>query len=125
MLVWDACPHSQQLVHEPRGTASYASFGRTGDYQATPVEDGGLIRLKLSGKFAGAEAVVRATGEFNATNATAALATAAAMGVTFDPRVLAEFPGVRRRQTVLSAGDGPTVLEDYAHHPAEIGRAHV
>src|SRR5208283_3380599 len=32
---------------------------------------------------------------------------------------LAGYSGIRRRQAVLSA-DGPTVVEDYAHHPTEI-----
>src|SRR5476649_2056920 len=42
------------------------------------------------------------------------------MGVVLTPRLLAGFAGVRRRQDVLYAADGLTVIEDYAHHPAEI-----
>jgi len=69
---------------------------------------------------AGFDVVVRASGDFNAANATAALAAAQVMGVSLAPRLLAEYPGVRRRQSVLYAAKGITVLEDYAHHPAEI-----
>jgi UDP-N-acetylmuramate--alanine ligase len=34
--------------------------------------------------------------------------------------MLADYPGVRRRQSVLHSAAGLTVIEDYAHHPAEI-----
>ncbi|EIQ00076.1 UDP-N-acetylenolpyruvoylglucosamine reductase [Opitutaceae bacterium TAV1] len=63
----------------------------------------------------------RIAGAFNRRNAAAALAAAACMGVPAPtPDLLAAFPGVRRRQTVLLAADELTVIEDYAHHPAEI-----
>ena len=42
------------------------------------------------------------------------------MGVSVHSAQLNDFPGVRRRQAVLLARDGVTVIEDYAHHPAEI-----
>ena len=61
-----------------------------------------------------------ARGKFNLTNATAALAAAQMMGATLGMETLAKFPGVHRRQAVLLAEDGLTVIEDYAHHPAEI-----
>src|SRR5581483_6516354 len=59
-------------------------------------------------------------GEFNAANATAALAAAQLMGIAPAARALADFAGVRRRQSVLSTAAGITVIEDYAHHPTEI-----
>jgi UDP-N-acetylenolpyruvoylglucosamine reductase len=77
------------------------------------------MRLKLSGRFTHGHAVVRARGEFNVSNATAALAAAQLMGVEADTAALAEYAAVRRRQSVLHAND-ITVIEDYAHHPAEI-----
>jgi UDP-N-acetylenolpyruvoylglucosamine reductase len=78
------------------------------------------LRLQLGGAFAVGEAVVRARGPFNAANATAALAAAQLMGTQLTPDLLASYPGVLRRQSVLHAADGLTVIEDYAHHPAEI-----
>ena len=63
---------------------------------------------------------VGTTGDFNASNATAALAAACLMGVEPTRSLLADFPGVRRRQAVLLEEGGITVVEDYAHHPAEI-----
>jgi len=64
--------------------------------------------------------LVAAAGAFNAANATAALAAAQLMGVAPTRAALAAYPGVRRRQAVLGAEGGYLVLEDYAHHPAEI-----
>ena len=63
---------------------------------------------------------MRARGDFNAMNATAALAASQLMGVALGPDSLQRYPGVRRRQSLLFSGGGVEVLEDYAHHPAEI-----
>lgn len=106
----------------PDGSPSHVSFGVTGDYRG---EIGGGLsgasELVLGGRFPFTAATVRAVGEFNALNATAALAAAHVVGVGgLSGQVLAHFPGVRRRQAVLHAATGLTVIEDYAHHPAEI-----
>jgi len=78
-----------------------------------------MMTIRLGGLFSPAECAVRASGEFNASNAAAALAAAQLMGVPPDGQALAAYAGVRRRQGVLFSG-GPVVIEDYAHHPAEI-----
>jgi UDP-N-acetylmuramate--alanine ligase len=138
VLISDACALSQRLAAEvaadlraadavpaaSRSTTtrrSAATFGRSGDFSGIISEEKGEhMTLRLGGKFSIPEAVVRARGEFNASNATAALAAAQLMGVALAPRLLADYAGVRRRQAVLHAADGLTVIEDYAHHPAEI-----
>jgi UDP-N-acetylenolpyruvoylglucosamine reductase len=76
--------------------------------------------LALAGGFPALEVLVRAAGAFNAHNATAALAAAHLMGAPLSAELLADYPGVRRRQSVLRATDQLTLIEDYAHHPAEI-----
>lgn len=98
------------------------TFGAGGDFALEGAEsDGGGLTLKLGGRFQETrEARVRAWGDFNAHNAVAAGAAAALMGVTWTRDLLADFSGVRRRQAVLPADAGVTVVEDYAHHPAEI-----
>jgi UDP-N-acetylmuramate-alanine ligase len=102
------------------GTRS-ATFGRNGDFPGeVEKEEEGRMVLRLGGRFAVGRAVVRAKGEFNATNAIAALAAAQVMGVNSPEDLLADFGGVRRRQTVLWEAEGIRVIEDYAHHPAEI-----
>jgi UDP-N-acetylmuramate--alanine ligase len=98
------------------------TFGLTGDYcgEVSAAIPGGN-ELVLGGRFPFTAATVRAMGEFNALNAIAALAVAQVIGVGgLSGRELADYPGVRRRQAVLHASDGLTVIEDYAHHPAEI-----
>jgi len=120
VLLNDACALSAHLTAANRAT-QFATFGRTGDFRANlEKEQGNELWLALNGKFSIAQARVRAQGEFNASNATAALAALQLMGAAIDPQTLANYPGVRRRQTVLHATADHTVLEDYAHHPAEI-----
>ena len=97
------------------------TFGRTGTYAASiAAEKDGVMTLLLGGKFSKTEITVSASGEFNASNATAALAAAKLMGVEPSRGSLSRYPGVRRRQAVLLHEGGITAIEDYAHHPAEI-----
>ena len=42
------------------------------------------------------------------------------MGANLAPALLADYPGVRGRQSMLPGTGSLTVIEDYAHHPAEI-----
>jgi len=96
------------------------TFGQNGDFSFSIVEEkGDSLALRLGGRFRVPTAAVRARGEFNAANACAALATAELMGAALRSDVLAAYPAVKRRQSVLRAGEY-TVLEDYAHHPTEI-----
>ena len=100
------------------------SFGRGGSYTLVSSAPAGPARLelRLDGRFAPvlSSAGVRAFGDFNALNATAALAAAHLLGAAPRPDLLARYPGVRRRQAVIAAGAAFTVIEDYAHHPSEI-----
>lgn len=98
------------------------TFGAAGDFHGERVAaTGGGMDLALGGQFAFPSARVRALGEFNGLNAIAALAAAQVIGAGgLDGSALADYPGVRRRQAVLHAARGLTVIEDYAHHPAEI-----
>ena len=120
VFISDACTLSARIVARGGLAAPAFTFGRTGDFQSdllgypTP----GLA-LALGGKFSLKTAVVQAQGEFNAGNAAAALAVAQHLGAKIDAQSLADFPGVRRRQTVLHAS-AIKIYEDYAHHPTEI-----
>lgn len=97
------------------------TWGQTGDFRSEVAgDDGERMTLRLGGKFSLNQAQVRARGEFNATNATAALAAAELIGATLRGDELADYAGVRRRQSMLATAGGVTVIEDYAHHPAEI-----
>ena len=59
---------------------------------------------------------------FNIWNATAAQELSEVLcGVSGTAsEVLAEFPGISRRQELLYAKESLTVIHDYAHHPAEV-----
>ena len=113
------CALSVRAVAGARAEAF--SFGPNGAYRGRLVRETAThLVLGLGGRFPALEAPVRARGAFNAHNATAALAAAHLMGAPLTADLLAEYPGVRRRQTVLHATERLTILEDYAHHPAEI-----
>ncbi len=120
VLVNAACELSARAVTQlPHPSMT---FGLTGDYRGeiASVVPGGSA-LALGGRFAFTTATVRAPGDFNALNALAALAAAQLVGVDeLSGDALATYPGVRRRQAVLHAAADLTVIEDYAHHPAEI-----
>lgn len=125
VLTSAGCAMSARVVKEVQGgehgpQTLFRTFGPPGDFRGESVsEDRAGMLLRLSGEFAPGEARVRAHGDFNASNATAALAVAQVMGVPLGEALLAEYAAVRRRQTILH-DDGFTVVEDYAHHPAEI-----
>ncbi len=121
VLVSDACALSARTTSQHQGSAQVVTFGRSGDYRAQIVsETEGTMKLVLASRFPIQQATVHAQGDFNASNATAALAAAYLMGAKLDENLLAGYPGVRRRQTVLHSIPDLLVIEDYAHHPAEI-----
>lgn len=64
-------------------------------------------------------------GECNLTNALAAIAVADHLELPVERTLaaLAEYRGLKRRFEVLGSVRGVTVVDDYAHHPAEIEAA--
>lgn len=115
VLVSDACALSARIAPTAK------TFGRSGKFSGVITdESAGRMTLRLGGEFMITQATVKAHGDFNAANATAALAAAQLMGATLTSALLNDYPGVRRRQSTLHAAGGLTVIEDYAHHPAEI-----
>ncbi len=61
-------------------------------------------------------------GGFLGMDAALAIAAAAELGIAEEDarRILHSFPGVARRMTLHAASPERTVIEDYAHHPAEL-----
>lgn len=57
---------------------------------------------------------------FIASNTALALAAAREIGASATTEMLAEFPGIRRRQDIIGRSCGVSLLADYAHHPTEI-----
>jgi UDP-N-acetylmuramate--alanine ligase len=94
------------------------------DVCADRIESDGLsmrFRARARGTELG-EATVRMPGLHNVSNALAAIAVGLEFDVEFAriAEALAEFGGVERRFEVRGERDGVTVIDDYAHHPAEI-----
>ena len=115
-----ACALSARLA--ARGfTAKVHRFGFEGEFSVriAGFVDGRQI-LDLSHTYGATRARVRAGGDFNALNAAAALAVCVQLGVPVTPDLLADYPGVKRRQVVLLETEKLQVIEDYAHHPTEI-----
>lgn len=101
---------------------------------------GGWLRTLTYGREAGADVplATRGAGEYdlggrpfrlelpgwhNALNASAALLAVEAVsatGASAAARGLAQFRGVERRLELVGSAGGITVIDDYAHHPAEI-----
>ncbi len=128
VLINAACELSARAAALAPGSSLPAprsfTFGRGGAYSLLASGPAGPARLELSlsGRFLPVlpAATVRAFGDFNALNATAALAAAHLLGADLRADLLAGYAGVRRRQAVLATGAAFTVIEDYAHHPSEI-----
>lgn len=122
-LRWDTCAATKRVFDRAEPNVTQKTFGRNGDFRllnTRPTDSG--ICLSLGGEFKSIEMPVQARGEFNALNATAALAAAQLMGGESIGAGLETFPGVHRRQTQLHKSSSLRVVEDYAHHPTEIGR---
>ncbi len=121
VLGWDGCVLTARLLAELGQQPQGHTFGRTGEFRLHEVVSEGLGQvLKLGGAFPDLAVALPARGEFNALNATAALTALQCMGEVPTAPCLSDYRGVRRRQAVLLARPDLTVIEDYAHHPAEI-----
>ncbi len=87
-----------------------------------PTPQGGIrARVRWWGAPLG-ELELQVPGHHNVRNALAALVVARHCGVEMAQALesLARFPGVARRFEHKGTQDGVTVVDDYAHHPAEI-----
>jgi UDP-N-acetylmuramate--alanine ligase len=69
------------------------------------------------------EVSLNMVGGHNVLNALAACAVAHELGISFQKtaEALGEFAGVQRRFTVRGEARGVLIVDDYGHHPAEIG----
>ncbi|MDX2186301.1 MAG: UDP-N-acetylmuramate dehydrogenase [Opitutaceae bacterium] len=122
VLVSGSCASTAEALIRavlPEGKAQ--TFGPKGRFKlVSKAQTGNGMKLVLGESFTLPEAHVKAEGEFNALNATAALAAAQLAGAHLEPDLLSGYTGVARRQSRLQGPAGYTVIEDYAHHPAEI-----
>ena len=93
---------------------------------STPVAGGTRFDASILGKDGERRTIdgasCRCPGRHNVQNALAAIAVALELGIS-DEAIVAgfeRFEGVKRRFTKVGEVDGAIVIDDYAHHPAEI-----
>jgi UDP-N-acetylmuramate--alanine ligase len=99
-------------------------FSRHADYRAEGVVSEGMTNrftVFARGERLG-EMTLRAPGRHNVSNALAAVAVASELGIPCERirQGLLDYAGVARRFQVRGEAGGITVVDDYAHHPAEV-----
>jgi len=93
----------------------------------TPIGGGSRFKVVIRDRKSGgaheiAEIALPMPGSHNASNATAAIAVAHALGISGEAirNAIATFGGVKRRFTRTGEWNGVTIIDDYGHHPVEI-----
>jgi len=117
-------PRIQKLL--PLLGKRYVTYGLSSqaDFRAVDISvSGGVSQFSVmrGDEFLGPVAL-RLPGRHNVLNALATIATALEAEIPFPiiRQALEDFEGVQRRFTIRGEIGGVTVVDDYAHHPAEI-----
>lgn len=117
-------PSLAEVVKNVHPRVLTCAVGLDADYQATECRvtaQGSEYRLKALG-VSGPMMRLRVPGEHNLRNSLAAAAAGHMLGVDLEviADALADFAGAERRLEVKGERQGVLVIDDYAHHPAEI-----
>jgi len=117
-------PHLRRAIHGYEGRLITYSLNGTADYVARDVQlvpGGSRFTAWYRGEPLG-EVTLSVPGLHNVQNALGAIAASTFLGVDFPSLqgALALFRGVRRRFQVLGVSRGIRVVDDFAHHPAEV-----
>ena len=125
-----ACGESPRLVELARSTGRRVltyGFSEEDDVVVTPGPSkhtiGSTFTVTLPDGSAHEVSIKNNPGRHNMLNASAALAAAYALGLdtAAAATALSGFEGVRRRFTHVGDANGITFVDDYGHHPTEIG----
>jgi UDP-N-acetylmuramate--alanine ligase len=110
---------SGHAARETYGFAPEADW-RISDYAQQPGA-GSRFRVEVAGR--GWDVAWSLVGDHNARNAVAALAVADSFGIGLRSSLaaLAEFTPPKRRFETKGCSKGVQVVDDYAHHPTEVG----
>ena len=121
-LVCAENPEALSLKTNCRALVKTYGFRADADYRATAVEmDHDTATFKVDNvKF-----LIKMPGEHNILNSLAAIATARMCGLELEEisEALRAFPGMKRRFEKIGTVAGVTVIDDFAHNPAEIAAA--
>jgi len=117
-------PNVQELLPSVTKTVVTYGFSRHADYRADGIVSEGMMNrftVFARGEPVG-EMALRAPGRHNVSNALAAVAVAMELGIPCEKvrQGLLDYAGVARRFQLKGQAGGVTVMDDYAHHPAEI-----
>jgi UDP-N-acetylmuramate--alanine ligase len=117
-------PHVQEII--PRIHKRFVTYGLSAqaDYACRDITHHGLsteFEVVIRGTSMG-RVSLRMPGEHYVLNALSTIAVADELDIPFavTARALTTFEGVQRRFTVRGEARGALVVDDYAHHPAEI-----
>ncbi len=117
-------PNVQELIPSVTKTVVTYGFSRHADYRAEGlVAEGMMNRFTVIARGVSlGEMALRAPGRHNVSNALAAVAVAMELGIPCEKirQGLLDYAGVARRFQLKGEARGITVVDDYAHHPAEI-----
>ncbi len=124
-LLGGDAPQLRQLGETYGGRRLYYGLDCANDLVAEALrsEEGvSRYRVRLAGRPLG-EVKLRVPGRHNVVNSLAAIGVALEIGFDFGvcQRVLEQFAGAKRRFEVMACTCGIRVVDDYAHHPSEIG----
>ena len=122
-----ACGDCDNLTRALRGyEKEVVTFGLTAGRDIYPEkikmhDSHSEFEIVYRGKRLG-QAAINIPGIHNVSNAMAAFAVALELGLDFDTikKSVEDFTGAARRFQVRYSGSGIKVIDDYAHHPAEI-----
>jgi UDP-N-acetylmuramoyl-L-alanyl-D-glutamate--2,6-diaminopimelate ligase len=115
-------PHHQMFLGAAPASAERLTYAisSAADLRAyNLVASADRLRFRVETPWGGAQLNLKLTGDFNVSNALAALTVGLAEGVPLDACVAAleAIPGVRGRMERIEQGQPFTVLVDYAHTP--------
>jgi UDP-N-acetylmuramoyl-L-alanyl-D-glutamate--2,6-diaminopimelate ligase len=115
-------PHHQMFLDAAPASAERLTYaiGNPADLRAyNVVSSAAGLRFQVETPWGGSQLNLKLTGDFNVSNALAALTVGLAEGLPIDACVAAleAIPGVRGRMERIEQGQPFTVLVDYAHTP--------
>src|SRR5215213_957091 len=115
-------PHHQMFLDAAPASAerlTYAVHSQADVRAYDVVSSAAGLRCRVETPWGGTQLNLKLTGDFNVSNALAALTVGLAEGVSLDACVAAleAIPGVRGRMERIELGQPFTVLVDYAHTP--------
>lgn len=125
LIAWTQDPRVRAVIEHPNGTVHSYGLDVGLEWRISRTEvaaEGVYVEVAKAGR-----SVARGTfplfGFHNISNALAAVAACAAMGIEPQNAVdaLARYRGVHRRQEILAEIWGVLVIDDFAHHPTAVG----